>query len=105
MIPTHDIAVWQRWWAPEVHGAVRLDPDIFAFDAERVQRVLHDAPGTGRAQCLCGGTSGNEERLLAIRRLEDTYYLARYPHRSEEHTSDLQPLLRLQYAVSRLNTK
>ena len=88
MIPTHDIAVWRRWWAPEVHGAVRLDPDVFAFDAERVQRVLQEAHGTGRAQCLCGGTSDKEERLLAIRRLEDTYYLARYPNSRDQHRPD-----------------
>src|SRR3546814_2042237 len=91
-------------------------PVVFAGNAIIVEDSQFDALGPGRLsiripalrQALAGG---GETVEAAVKALEDFHYeeltltLAKTAARSEEHTSELQSLMRISYAVFCLKKK
>src|SRR3546814_4385961 len=62
-----------------------------------------DAPGTGRSTCL--GSPQITIRLFSPKRVRNIFICAVDVFRSEEHTSELQSLMRISYAVFCLKKK
>src|SRR3546814_17609027 len=72
--------------------------DALPISTARIEKIRRDGPGGGNA----GGGGGNYEPP----RDEPTPYDdAEEPFRSEEHTSELQSLMRISYAVFCLKKK
>src|SRR3546814_6362635 len=76
-----------------VQGGVSRNPNV----PSRYHRVLRRAKGNGAAQARSAGRQNQEARKQK----------GRHPKRSEEHTSEIQSLMRISYAVfsSNNNTK
>src|SRR3546814_3087169 len=69
-----------------------FDRRIYLASAETLMDVIHDPPDNADTMLLVGHNPGLEELVLLL-------------VRSEEHTSELQSLMRLSYAVLSLKKK
>src|SRR3546814_9216816 len=71
-------------------------------------RMRHSgcAPGTGRiASAATLGSNSRKERTDHESQFDPRYHREHAAHRSEEHTSELQSLMRISYAVFCLKKK
>src|SRR3546814_5825192 len=84
-----------------------------ALFAQHIERV-HQSPGRqvilalgvqALGHCPLHATAGGQRQQRAAASKHSTIRHARLPHRSEEHTSELQSLMRTSYAVFRLKKK
>src|SRR3546814_1878730 len=82
-----DLGVRQR--QPD-HVQLRAGPGLMAlFHAHMVVRIPHDIDPDVRADIVA------REKAYA----QELQESGKWPHRSEEHTSELQSLMRISYAV------
>src|SRR3546814_3296458 len=102
-----DVCSSDRHQLHELHG---IELVLAAVAPHRVQRLLEES-GVGHAGNLDRVLERQEDALagaLLRRHLQEVLALEQHRAvggRSEEHTSELQSLMRISYAVFRLNKK
>src|SRR3546814_5421408 len=76
---------------------------------QRLWRAIRQFNARQDRQCECGGFAGAglrlAEHIVAVEQVRNGLRLNRRRRRSEEHTSELQSLMRISYAVFCLKTK
>src|SRR3546814_10381617 len=100
--PTHfELAYSVRVWAEHVSGAKRTD--------ELASTFLEDAylpcPSTLESKKSSSSTAPSDSSSASTTSKSRPSAAARQQSRSEEHTSELQSLMRISYAVFCLKTK
>src|SRR3546814_7037209 len=81
-----------------------LDEGIAEIDNNIAERAIRSI-AIGRKNWLFAGSKAGGERAAAIYSVIETAKLNGVEPRSEEHTSELQSLMRISYAVFRLQKK
>src|SRR3546814_3562174 len=101
-----DAPAWTVTTAPEgpdVATITSMGVAVSAGDAERVVRQLAELQGDGYEIVVAAEGEGSAARLREL--LSSHGVAASYDIRSEEHTSELQSLMRISYAVFCLKKK
>src|SRR3546814_7583904 len=90
-----------------IHGGVHLTLREISFDPLRPaggsRRIQHVSPTRLRVEWSSGLRI--DRFFVVVEALEGAAVHQSVPHRSEEHTSELQSLMRISYAVFCLNKK
>src|SRR3546814_2938827 len=90
---------------PQLH---RVAPDMPLYIEENFTHVLRDKLRTGELDAIIIALPFQEADVLTLPLYDEPFYLlmpAGHPWRSEEHTSELQSLMRISYAVFCLKKK
>src|SRR3546814_2922384 len=97
----------------DAFGEVFFDRVEAPASAQQKKTLAKLSPGQLKADKLAGTTirevldkaPGNDAPIGGIKVVADSGWFAARPSRSEEHTSELQSLMRISYAVFCLNKK